>query len=1336
MDSTSKQLSLKKGRGGRVPVFYYVPTWQHNRLGVPPVTSFAFSMVDEVGFGVLFACGDGKGKKRGGGGNVVVDMGAASEAFMDILKTLLPGHRVSTASELPEGVGFYLTSGRNCTWRPCTLSMDVAPLLQELMERRLLLRRRQQRRQQQHSSRPLPPVDDPGEGGSGVSSPHSLCSSSSRGEVVVPKILMVNFFHTLWSMHNIRKRDGYMLCNQLSSPASFCRTPGYLDFVPLRDSEEERADLRFSRVPFPTLAHPKADALAKLPEMFREYDTDILTGVHQGAVKVRNPYNGQLGYLCKLSTPASRVFISEDVLSTSRKVDYLGVVYHVGRISNRASELDLLYSECGAFGWSNVMAMHLGVVGSGDEPFELQEYLESHMLAQRCSGIPTLLGFVRVLDKNALPPGTSIPRPYSFTGAACASTGAPKFCADPFGPPASVFMLGEFFQHPVRGGEGSASYASHDSGRKLTAILTAVQTFVNMAGGRALLSTCQSRLEGTMRAKITAACGVMGLKSYVSLLPEEVASELEVLIPGNSSMNRSVLLSKFLNVEAQVVLLAVVNTPRNLRIMEGVFRTFGCPFSLLGHLCKTKKIMFFDDRGPECSHGGPRFMSFKMHKPRYGLPINRWCGSAAYRPTAPSKVPYTSEANGSPSSARDILLSILRHPTVACKNYIVKHVDRCASGRVAQQCGVGPLDLPVADYSILVNDPFTGANASAVPWGWDTPQAPETCYLTREDGVSGVCSALGEKDSVFPFYPEAGAKMAIAESVLSLALSPVYKMEDVTVNLSLTWPHFKGSQGEIFTLLNKCKRFCSDAGVSCNVTSCTSSQRAGDGDPPEGGTNLKSFVASAFAYTPCATWRLSPDLKQARCVLLFLPASPGKHVFASVYQQVMGQKKYTGPPVPISGKYLGKLARVILRLRCRRLLISGHDVGDGGLWAALAEMAMSGLRSLNIEVPAREADAMSFLVSETPGVVVECAPSGAAEVAEYLRSEYILFYKVGTTGAKTCERTLQITKGEQQVLFECNQEEMEEAWKAHSARMERYGPCFGRCGYEEKSYEEEKEAFLTYNPFRILATPNRNHRVAVLLLPGCPYPVAALNALRDSGFDPLAVSHHDLTSVLTDEVRGLFVAGTCNTSDTKTSDTLTSELVHAKNPGVLKDFMARKNTFSLGVGSMACRILFDGEMAVSPALQSRDIKCAPAVSCKFESRWLNVFINNSTRAVAFKTLRGSLLPCWVQGTHLGFEAVPSEALDRLVASGQAASMFYGSDVSSGPAKTYPTNPTETLPVAGICSQDGRHLALLHDITASYYLWQWPHVPKSNVPISVSPWKQVFYDLHAWVIAHP
>ncbi|UTM05407.1 protein G3 [Equid gammaherpesvirus 2] len=1317
MDSTSKRSSFKRARGGRATVYFYVPTWQHGPGGQPPVSSFAFSLVNEVGFGVLFDYGGaGTGGATAGRAAAAVDPGVASEAFMEILRTVLPGHRVGAVSELPAGLGSYLTSGDDGAGGPCTLSRDVAPMMQALLEH--LIRGQQQLR------RPL--VGDAGEGAG---------RGPGEGEATtpIPKILTVSFFHTLWSLHSIKQHHAYMLCNQLSSPASFCRTPGYLGFTPLGDPGE-RPDLKFARVPVPALAHPKADALAKLPEMFREHDSDVLTGTHRGAIKIRNPFNGLLGYLCRLYAPTSRVFIDRDVFSSNGKPDYFGVVYQVGGISTGASELDLLYSEAGTFGWGNVLGLHLGVVGSGEDPFALQEYLESHMLAQRCSGAPTLLGFVRVMDGSAAPPGMGpASRPHSFTGATRASIISPKACLSPVrGGGASVFMLGDFFQRPQRAG---GAYASHDSGRRLASILAAVQTFINVAGGRAVLSTCQSRLEGTMHAKIAAACGVMGLKTYTSLLPEEAVSELSHFSPGNASMNRSILLSKFLNVEAQVVLLTVVNTPRNRQILEGVFKTFGCRVSLLGHLARAKKIVLYDDRSPDYCQGGPRYLCFKMHKPRYALPIDRWCGTASYRPTAPSRVPYNSSDAGPPSDAREVLLGILRHPTVGCKNYIVKHVDRCASGRVAQQCGVGPLDLPVADYSMVVVEPSAGPPSSMEPWSWETPQVPDDCFLIHEDGVSGVCSALGEKNSVFPFYPEAGAKMAIAESVLSLALAPIARIEDVTVNLSLAWPHLKGAQGEVFTLLTRCKRFCEDAGVSCNVTSCASSRRAGGGDPPEGGADIKSFVASAFAYTPCAFWKLTPDLKEARSVILFLPASPGKHAFASVYQQVRGQKKYTGSPVNISGAYLGKLARAVLHLRAKRLAVSGHDVGDGGLWAALAEMAMAGMRSLDVEVPVRlDGDPMGFLTSETPGVALEVPLSSASAAVEYLRSKYILCYRVGVTGHKTCERMFRITRGDQ-VLLECEQEEVGEAWRSHSVRMERYGPCFNRHAYGEGPYEREREAFLAYTPFRILNRPNKKHRVAVLLLPGCPYPLAALDALRDSGFDALAVSHLDLAHVLTDEVCGLFVAGVDNTSDTKTSDALTSALVHSRNPGVIRDFLSRKDTFSLGVGSMACRILFDGDMAVSPALQSRDIRCVPAVSCKFESRWLNVFINQSTPAVAFRTLRGSLLPCWAQGTHLGFGAPSPECLDRLVASGQAASMFYGSDVASGPAMAYPANPTETLPVAGICSRDGRHLVLLHDITASYYLWQWPHVPKSNIPIAVSPWKQVFYDLHAWVTAH-
>ncbi len=52
-------------------------------------------------------------------------------------------------------------------------------------------------------------------------------------------------------------------------------------------------------------------------------------------------------------------------------------------------------------------------------------------------------------------------------------------------------------------------------------------------------------------------------------------------------------------------------------------------------------------------------------------------------------------------SLESCLTSILSHPTVGSKEHLVRHTDRVSGGRVAQQPGVGPLDLPLADYAFV-----------------------------------------------------------------------------------------------------------------------------------------------------------------------------------------------------------------------------------------------------------------------------------------------------------------------------------------------------------------------------------------------------------------------------------------------------------------------------------------------------------------------------------------------------------------------------------------------------------------------------------------------------------
>lgn len=53
-------------------------------------------------------------------------------------------------------------------------------------------------------------------------------------------------------------------------------------------------------------------------------------------------------------------------------------------------------------------------------------------------------------------------------------------------------------------------------------------------------------------------------------------------------------------------------------------------------------------------------------------------------------------------------------------------------------------------------------------------------------------------------------------------------------------------------------------------------------------------------------------------------------------------------------------------------------------------------------------------------------------------------------------------------------------------------------------------------------------------------------------------------------------------------------------------------------------------------------------------------------------------------------------------------------------------------IAGICSRDGRHLAMMPHPERCTFMWQWPWTPRSwGGQYRTSPWMKMFVNAYEW-----
>ena len=64
---------------------------------------------------------------------------------------------------------------------------------------------------------------------------------------------------------------------------------------------------------------------------------------------------------------------------------------------------------------------------------------------------------------------------------------------------------------------------------------------------------------------------------------------------------------------------------------------------------------------------------------------------------------------------------------------------------------------------------------------------------------------------------------------------------------------------------------------------------------------------------------------------------------------------------------------------------------------------------------------------------------------------------------------------------------------------------------------------------------------------------------------------------------------------------------------------------------------------------------------------------------------------------------------------------------------YPANPNGSMyDVAGICSADGRHLAMMPHLERAYFPWQCAWYPHDRRADEITPWMKAFVSAREWV----
>lgn len=645
---------------------------------------------------------------------------------------------------------------------------------------------------------------------------------------------------------------------------------------------------------------------------------------------------------------------------------------------------------------------------------------------------------------------------------------------------------------------------------------------------------------------------------------------------------------------------------------------------------------------------------------------------------------------------------VLQLEAVACKDWLTNKVDRSVTGKIARQQCQGEIQLPLSDCGVVALD-----------------------YR----GKRGIATALGHAPQAGLASPEAGSVLSVAESLTNIVWAPLEDgLEGVSLSANWMWPcrAQKGEDARLYAAVEALSDFCCSLhiNVPTGKDSLSLTQKYPNGEKI---ISPGTVIVSAGGEVKDVRNVVSPVLVNSKnSSLYYIDFSfDDQRLGGSAFAQSLGKVGSDVPTVK-NPEYFADCFEAIQTLIDKGWVMAGHDISAGGLITTLLEMTFANQQG-GIHVNLYDVngeDVVKNLFAENPGVVIQVSDLHKHALREYLESEGIGYAKIGYPTPK--ERKIVVKKNEWQHEFDIDA--LREAWYQTSYELDKRQSMNGMADQRHRNYKDQplqlrfNDAFTgKLSQYQLNAdrrTPS-GIRAAIIREKGTNGEREMAYALYLAGFDVKDVMMTDLISgreTLEDINLIVFCGGFSN------SDVLGSAkgwagafLYNPKAKEALDRFYARKDTLSLGICN-GCQLMVELNL-INPEHQQRT-RMLHNDSHKFESAFLGLTIpeNNS---VMLGSLSGSKLGIWVAHGEGKFSLLEGEENYNII-----AKYSYNS---------YPGNPNGSdYSVAGICSKDGRHLAMMPHLERSIFPWQNAYYPYKRHMDEVTPWIEAFVNAREWV----
>jgi phosphoribosylformylglycinamidine synthase len=774
--------------------------------------------------------------------------------------------------------------------------------------------------------------------------------------------------------------------------------------------------------------------------------------------------------------------------------------------------------------------------------------------------------------------------------------------------------------------------------------------------------------------------------------------------------------------------------PESLHLFKSFCDRERCPFAVVGVATDERQLIVSDDKFLDESSKHPVNMPMnvllgkppKMHRDVISV----------HRSTSPLDLTGV--------SLHESILSVLSHPTVASKRFLITIGDRTVGGLTHRDQMVGPWQVPVADCAVTLAD---------------------------YQGFQGEAMSMGERTPLASVNAAASGRMAVAEAITNLLAAPI---ELDRVKLSANWMAACGEPGEDAALYETVKaiglELCPALGISIPVGKDSLSMKTqwSDEGVTHKVTSPVSLIVSAFASLQDVRGTLTPQLNahiaDTSLILIDLGHAQNR-MGGSILSQVLNQSGDRVPDLE-APENLVNLVKVINLLRSQGKILAYHDRSDGGLLSAVAEMCFAGQVgvALNLDMLVTEGDGISdsraeygdaknwaqqvsarreelslkALFNEELGVIIQIATQDRAEVMQVLR-EHSLSKHSHVVG-KTRPALSAIDKGvgslsiwrDAKEIFAAKLEDLHQVWDSVSWKICRQRDNAACADMEHAGVGHLSNPglhfSLSFKPEENVAAPWLNlskPRVAILREQGVNSHVEMAYAFAQVGFESHDVHMTDLQTgrVSLKDFQGLVACGGFSYGDTLGAGIGWARSI-TFNPLLsdeFKTYFSRTDTFGLGVCN-GCQMF--AELAdIIPGAQDWP-RFTSNQSERFEARLSMVEVLASP-SLFFQDMTGSRMPIAVahgEGfANFKFRGHAKRAI--------AAMRFV--DNTGAVTENYPANPNGSpAGLTAVTTPDGRFTAMMPHPERVFRNVQMSYTPEDVS--AFSPWLRMWQNARRWI----